>query len=82
MKCIKSNQGIITRVQDAQAEVKVKTGLWSYVPKSEWKKINVIENVRNTYPANVEGSTEFNQANKVVKNKKPPKQTKQDKKKR
>ena len=82
MKCIKSEQGIITRVQDKQADVKVKTGLWSYVPKSEWKTINGVEKTREKYPANVEGSPEFNKANVVVKNKKPPKQSKHEKKKR
>jgi len=44
MKCIKSIKatknteiGHITRIDDVEAEAKVKTGYWVYVPKSEWK---------------------------------------------
>ena len=44
MKCIKSIKatknteiGHITRIDDIDAEAKVKTGYWAYVPKSEWK---------------------------------------------
>ena len=44
MKCIKSIKatknteiGHITRIDDVEAEAKVKTGYWAYVPKSEWK---------------------------------------------
>lgn len=44
MKCIKSIKatkntevGHITRIDDIEAEAKVKTGYWAYVPKSEWK---------------------------------------------
>lgn len=44
MKCIKSIKatkntevGHIVRIDDVEAEVKVKTGYWAYVPKSEWK---------------------------------------------
>lgn len=44
MKCIKSIKatknteiGHITRIDDVEAETKVKTGYWAYVPKSEWK---------------------------------------------
>lgn len=44
MKCIKSIKatknteiGHITRIDDVDAEAKVKTGYWAYVPKSEWK---------------------------------------------
>jgi hypothetical protein len=44
MKCIKSIKatkntevGHITRIDDNEAEAKVKTGYWAYVPKSEWK---------------------------------------------
>lgn len=45
MKCIKSikstkntDTGVIIRTTDVEAESKVKTGYWSYVPKSEWKE--------------------------------------------
>ena len=44
MKCIKSIKatknteiGHITRIDDVEAEAKVKTGYWAYIPKSEWK---------------------------------------------
>ena len=44
MKCIKSIKatkntevGVITRIDDNEAESKVKGGYWAYVPKSEWK---------------------------------------------
>ena len=44
MKCIKSIKatkntevGHIVRIDDVEAEAKVKTGYWAYVPKSEWK---------------------------------------------
>jgi hypothetical protein len=47
MKCIKTIKstkntevGTIIRVNDADAENKVKTGYWQYVPKSEWKTYN------------------------------------------
>lgn len=44
MKCIKAikstknvEAGQVNRVGDADAEMKVKTGFWQYIPKSEWK---------------------------------------------
>lgn len=44
MKCIKAIKstknvevGFVSRVGDADAETKVKTGFWQYAPKSEWK---------------------------------------------
>jgi hypothetical protein len=44
MKCIKSIKptkntevGQIVRIDDIDAESKVKTGYWAYVAKSEWK---------------------------------------------
>jgi hypothetical protein len=47
MKCIKAIKsskntevGTINRVDDAEAEIKVNTGYWQYVPKSEWKTFN------------------------------------------
>jgi hypothetical protein len=76
MKCIQSVKatknvevGTIIRVDDKEADLKVKDGYWKYVPKSEWKlknrkQKNVVEEVRQTYPANVEGSKEFNKVNK------------------
>ena len=48
MKCIKSVRasknvevGVINRINDIDAELKVKSGYWEYVPKSEYKKTNV-----------------------------------------
>jgi hypothetical protein len=53
MKCIKSIKatknteiGVFARINEIEAENKVKTGYWSYVPKSEyknWKKGTTIE---------------------------------------
>ena len=44
MKCIKSIKalknteiGEILRIDDVEAESRVKTGYWSYISKSEWK---------------------------------------------
>jgi hypothetical protein len=40
MKCIKkTNEGLIIRVDDKDAETKVSTGVWAYCPKSEWKAL-------------------------------------------
>lgn len=45
MKCIKlikatknTEIGLITRIDDKEAELKIKSGYWSYIPKSEWKE--------------------------------------------
>jgi hypothetical protein len=47
MKCIKTIKktnsreiGEIIRIEEKEAENKVKTGFWSYCPKSEWKLYN------------------------------------------
>lgn len=44
MKCIKAIKptkntevGTMTRINDVDAELKVKTGFWSYIPKTEYK---------------------------------------------
>ena len=46
MKCIKSIKatkntevGHVVRIDDVEAESKVKSGYWAYVPKSEWKLV-------------------------------------------
>jgi len=46
MKCIKAIKatkntevGTIARLGDADAETKVKSGYWQYIPKSEWKAL-------------------------------------------
>jgi hypothetical protein len=48
MKCIKSIKqskskeiGDIIRTTDSDAEVKVKSGHWIFIPKSEWKSYRV-----------------------------------------
>lgn len=45
MKCIQAVKatknvevGTIIRIDDKEADMKVKGGYWKYVPKSEWKK--------------------------------------------
>jgi hypothetical protein len=47
MKCIKSIKetktvklGAIQRVADKEADVKVQTGEWKFIPKSEWKEVS------------------------------------------
>lgn len=74
MKCIKvvkENKsyklGTIHRVSDSDADLRVNTGMWAFCPKIEWKsqtrKPKEEEVVKAKYPANVEGSKEFNEAN-------------------
>ena len=75
MKCIKSVDGMVSRVHEAQAEIKVKTGNWMYVPKSQWKQMSYVEKLHK--PETLE-----NIIVPIEKKKKPPKTTKQDKKKR
>lgn len=47
MKCIKAirtgknhETGDIKRIEDVEAESRVRGGSWVYVPKSEWKVVN------------------------------------------
>ena len=68
MKCIKSEDGVLNRVNDTQADTKVRTGEWSYVPKQEWKILVrpvIDKKVRERFPANIEGSAEFKAASDV-----------------
>lgn len=44
MKCIQAvkdnnnyKKGFISRVEDKEADLKVSTGYWSFIPKSLWK---------------------------------------------
>lgn len=60
MKCIKSIKplkntevGTINRINDVEAEVKVLSGYWKYIPKSEWKSAT-----RKSKPEVVEVSEE------------------------
>lgn len=46
MKCIKAIKplkntevGTINRINDVEAEARVLTGYWKYIPKSEWKVV-------------------------------------------
>lgn len=41
MKCIKSMDGEIRRVLETEADKKVKSYGWTFVPKSEWKALRV-----------------------------------------
>jgi hypothetical protein len=58
IKCIKVAKGYeldeIRRVDDIEAEEKVKVGYWKFVPKSEWKlatrKVKVVEVVSVSEP--------------------------------
>jgi hypothetical protein len=72
MKCIKAIKatkhtevGEIRRVDNEEADLKVGSGLWKFIPKVEWKEATrkKVESVRETNPANVEGTKEFNEAN-------------------
>jgi len=65
MKCIKSEVGVIDRVNDALAETRVNTGEWSYVAKSEWKslRINVGKKVKEK---NTVDSPESNTVNTQI----------------
>jgi hypothetical protein len=40
MKCIKTKDGEIKRVQDKEAEVLCRSGEATFIPKSLWKKDN------------------------------------------
>lgn len=37
MKTIKDKNGELSRVKDQEADLKVKSGNWTYAPKSDWK---------------------------------------------
>lgn len=82
MKCIKAIKGTkqfevgeIKRVTDVEADSATRDGYWTYISKSEWKlatrkpKAEEVESVKEKYPANVEGSKEFNKANKKKRSK-------------
>jgi hypothetical protein len=58
MKCIKSIKatkntevGVVVRIDEFEAENKVKTGYWAYAPKSEykaWKRGVTVEELQST----------------------------------
>jgi len=65
MKCIIAKDGKIDRVHDSVAENRVKSGDWMFASKTEWKNqiYGLDDKIRKQFPANVEGSEEFNKAN-------------------
>lgn len=78
MKCIKSVRtsknvevGTINRINDVDAELKVKSGYWMYVPKSEYKKTNV-----TLKPVNIEVKVEKTISEKQRESKKNKKSSK------
>ena len=64
IKCIKVAKGYeldeIRRVDDIEADEKVKVGYWKFVPKSEWKavtrkvKVNEVVNEQPTEELSIE----------------------------
>jgi len=61
MKCIKSIKetktvklGTIQRVVDKEADLKVNTGEWKFIPKSEWKQVSR-KKVEKVVETNVDG---------------------------
>jgi hypothetical protein len=64
IKCIKVAKGYeldeIRRVDDIEADEKVKVGYWKFVPKSEWKlatrkvKVNQVVDVQPTEELSIE----------------------------
>ena len=78
MKCIKSIKttknveiGKIVRIDDIEAESKVKSGYWSYVPKSEWKlsKSKSKNNTQDADQATEQVTEEVTDKKKVTKKK-------------
>jgi len=74
MKCIKYQDGTIKRVHDIEANNKFNNGDCVFVSKTEWKNqmygLKQDAETRKTYPANIEGSIEFNEAMTKKKEKK------------
>jgi hypothetical protein len=67
MKCIKAlrdnnsyKKDYITRVENKEADLKVSTGYWTFIPKSEWK----IETRGETISAPPKTSTKKNKTKK------------------
>jgi hypothetical protein len=76
MKCIKATKdsyqgklGEVKRVSDLEADEKVKTGYWEYIPKQEYKKLTRPENY---------GKEKTDKSNKSGKNEKVSKKTRLD----
>jgi hypothetical protein len=83
MKCIKSIKtlknteiGEILRIDDIEAESKVKTGYWSYISKSEWKLSRGKKVVEKTTEEVTTQSTEQVDKKPYKKGSKPEKKSK------
>jgi hypothetical protein len=83
MKCIKSIKtlknteiGEIVRIDDVEAESKVKTGYWSYISKSEWKLSRGKKVVEKTTEEVTAQSTEQVDKKPYKKGSKPEKKSK------
>jgi hypothetical protein len=83
MKCIKSIKtlknteiGEILRIDDVEAESKVKTGYWSYISKSEWKLSRGMKVVEKTTEEVTAQSTEQVDKKPYKKGSKPEKKSK------
>jgi hypothetical protein len=83
MKCIKSIKtlknteiGEISRIDDVEAESKVKTGYWSYISKSEWKLSRGMKVVEKTTEEVTAQSTEQVDKKPYKKGSKPEKKSK------
>jgi hypothetical protein len=83
MKCIKSIKtlknteiGEILRIDDVEAESKVKTGYWSYISKSEWKLSRGKKVVEKTTEEVTAQSTEQVDKKPYKKGSKPEKKSK------
>lgn len=84
MKCVKSKDGTIKRISDLEAYRLVSSGEYSYTSKTEWKNqiYGLDYKTRKDFPANVDGSPEFNEVIKKDKKEKEKKKKEEYLKKR
>lgn len=78
MKCVKSIKstkntevGVIVRIDNNEAETRVKSGYWKYIPKNEWKESTRVnktkdEQSKEKYITNVESTKEYKKSSKKV----------------
>jgi hypothetical protein len=83
MKCIKSIKalknteiGEILRIDDVEAESKVKTGYWSYISKTEWRLSRGKKVVEKTTEQVIAQPTEQVEKKPYKKGSKPEKKSK------
>lgn len=83
MKCIKSIKalknteiGEILRIDDVEAESKVRTGYWSYISKTEWKLSRGKKVVEKTIEEVTTQPTEKEENKPYKKGSKPEKKSK------